>query len=83
MIFKLGLPAALQTGLFASIAMIIARIIARCEVHTDSSTKCWFSNRIYIMDDCRRFSTAISTFVGQNYGARKWDRIKEGYRKDY
>ncbi len=27
-IFKLGLPAALQTGLFACIAMIIARIIA-------------------------------------------------------
>ncbi len=27
------------------------------------------------------FSTAISAFVGQNYGAGKWDRIKEGYRK--
>ena len=27
------------------------------------------------------FSTAISAFIGQNYGAKKYDRIKEGYKK--
>ena len=27
------------------------------------------------------FSTALSAFVGQNYGAEEWDRIHEGYRK--
>ncbi|WP_242947321.1 MATE family efflux transporter, partial [Clostridium haemolyticum] len=26
------------------------------------------------------FQTAISTFVGQNYGAKKWDRIIDGYK---
>jgi len=25
------------------------------------------------------FSTALSTFVGQNFGAKKWDRIYKGY----
>ena len=81
MIFKLGLPAALQTGLFASIAMVIARIIAN-----------WGSTPIAVQNvgsqiesiswmTAGGFSTAISAFVGQNYGAGKWDRIKEGYRK--
>ncbi len=27
------------------------------------------------------FSTALSAFVGQNYGAKKIDRVKEGYKK--
>lgn len=26
------------------------------------------------------FASAITAFVGQNYGARQWDRIRRGYR---
>lgn len=71
----------MQTGLFASIAMVIARIIAN-----------WGSTPIAVQNvgsqiesiswmTAGGFSTAISAFVGQNYGAGKWDRINEGYRK--
>lgn len=31
------------------------------------------------MDDFRGFSTALAAFVGQNYGAKKWERIYRGY----
>ena len=80
-IFKLGLPAALQTGLFASIAMVIARIIANWgptpiavqNIGSQIESISWMT--------AGGFSTAISAFVGQNYGAGKWDRIKEGYGK--
>lgn len=80
-IFKLGLPTSLQTGLFALIAMVIAKIIAQWgptpiavqKVGTQIESISWMT--------AGGFSTAISAFVGQNYGAGKWDRIKEGYRK--
>ncbi|NMA67086.1 MAG: hypothetical protein GX957_12795 [Clostridiaceae bacterium] len=26
------------------------------------------------------FASAVTAFVGQNYGAQKWDRIRKGYR---
>lgn len=80
-IFKLGLPAALQSGLFASIAMVIAKIIAQWgptpiavqNVGSQIESISWMT--------AGGFSTAISVFVGQNYGAGKWDRIKRGYRQ--
>lgn len=29
---------------------------------------------------CGGFSSAVTAFTGQNYGARKWERIRKGYR---
>lgn len=80
-IFKLGLPAAVQQGIFSSIGMLLARIIAQWgptaiavqKVGTQIESISWMS--------AAGFSTAISAFMGQNYGAEKWDRIKKGYRK--
>lgn len=80
-IFKLGLPSALQSGLFASIAMIITRIISRWgpvaigvqNVGSQIESISWMT--------AGGFSTAISVFIGQNHGAGHWDRIKEGYRR--
>ncbi|NLJ78189.1 MAG: MATE family efflux transporter [Tissierellia bacterium] len=80
-IFKLGFPSALQTGLFASIAMIITRILSRWgpipigvqNVGSQIESISWMT--------AGGFSTAISVFIGQNHGAGHWDRIKKGYRK--
>ncbi|HHV38609.1 MAG TPA: MATE family efflux transporter [Tepidimicrobium sp.] len=80
-IFKLGFPSALQTGLFASIAMIITRILSRWgsvpigvqNVGSQIESISWLT--------AGGFSTAISVFIGQNHGAKHWDRIREGYRK--
>lgn len=78
-IVKLGLPVALQSGAFTLIAMVIARILAR-----------WGSTPIAVQSigaqiesiswmTAGGFQTALSAFVGQNYGAKKWDRIYKGY----
>ena len=33
------------------------------------------------MDDGRGFFSALTAFVGQNYGAGQYERVKEGYKK--
>lgn len=80
-IFKLGIPASVQQGLFASIAMVIARIIAQWGPIPVAVQKVGSQIESISWMTAGGFSTAISAFVGQNYGAKKLDRIKEGYRK--
>ncbi len=80
-IFKLGLPASVQTAIFASIAMVIAKIIAQWGPTPIAVQKVGSQIESISWMTAGGFSTAISAFVGQNYGAGKWDRIKEGYKK--
>ena len=78
---KLGFPAFLQTAMHSGIGMIIARIlsgwgpmaIAVQSIGSQIESISWMTTE--------GFSTAISAFVGQNYGARNYDRVKEGYYK--
>lgn len=78
-IVLLGLPPAVQNAFFASIAMVIARIIARWgplpvavqRVGSQIESISWMT--------AGGFQTAMSAFVGQNCGARQWGRVKKGY----
>lgn len=80
-IVKLGLPPSMQTGAHAVISMILTRIIARFgpipiavqSIGSQIESITWMT--------AEGFSAAISAFVGQNYGANKMDRVKEGYHK--
>lgn len=78
-IVRLGIPVSLQSGIFTIIAMIITRIMSR-----------WGSTPIAVQSvgaqiesiswmTAGGFQTALSAFVGQNYGAKKWERIYKGY----
>ncbi|MDF2880413.1 MAG: efflux family protein [Clostridiaceae bacterium] len=78
-IFKLGTPVALQNGLFCIFAMVIARIIASFGEIPIAVQKVGSQIEAISWMTAGGFSTAISAFVGQNYGARKWDRIYKGY----
>lgn len=78
-IVKFGLPVALQSGAFTLIAMAIARIlsnwgptpIAVQSVGSQIESISWMT--------AGGFQTALAAFVGQNFGAKKWDRIYKGY----
>ena len=80
-IVKVGAPFALQSGLFACIAMVITRIITKWgpepvavqQVGAQIEAISWMTSD--------GFLTALSAFIGQNYGANRLDRIKEGYKK--
>lgn len=78
-IFTLGTPVALQNGLFCIIAMVIARIISSFGEVPIAVQKVGSQIEAISWMTAGGFSTAISAFVGQNYGAKKWDRIYKGY----
>lgn len=79
-ILKIGLPAGIQSMLFTLFAMVIARIIADWGAVAIAVQKVGSQIESVSWMTASGFSTATSTFVGQNYGAGKYDRIKYGYR---
>jgi len=80
-ILKIGFPVAAQSMLFAVFGMVIARIISHWgpvpiavqRVGSQIEALSWMT--------ASGFATALGAFVGQNYGARKFDRIRAGYVK--
>lgn len=80
-IVKLGFPAFIQSGTHAFIAMILTRILAQwgsipvavSSIGGQIESVSWMT--------AEGFSTAISAFTGQNFGAKNYDRVKEGYYK--
>lgn len=78
-IIKLGTPPFLQVGLHSVISMILAKIIAGFgpmavavqSIGSQIESITWMTSE--------GFASAISAFTGQNYGAGKIKRIKEGY----
>ena len=78
-IVKLGLPVALQSGFFTTIAMVIARIIAQWGPIPIAVQKVGSQIEAISWMTAGGFQTAMSAFVGQHYGARKWNRVFRGY----
>ncbi|NLL00304.1 MAG: MATE family efflux transporter [Clostridiales bacterium] len=78
-ITKLGLPTALQSGLFSIIGMVLARIIAQWGPTPIAVQKVGSQIESISWMTAGGFQSAMSAFVGQNYGAQKWDRVKKGY----
>lgn len=78
-IFKLGLPVAIQSGLFTIFAMLLARIISKWGPVPIAVQKVGSQIEAISWMTAGGFSTALSTFVGQNYGAKKYNRIYKGY----
>lgn len=77
---KLGLPAGIQTALFTVFSILIAKIIAGWGEVPIAAQKVGCQIEAITWMTAGGFSTALSSFVGQNYGAGKFDRIKKGYK---
>ena len=78
-IFKLGLPAAAQSVLFTITAMVIARIVAVYGPLPIAAQKVGSQIESITWMTATGFSVAISAFVGQNYGAQAYDRVRRGF----
>lgn len=78
-IVKLGLPVAMQEGGFATFAMVLARIISQWGPVAIAVQKVGSQIEAISWMTSGGFSTALAAFVGQNYGAKKWERIYKGY----
>jgi len=76
---RVGVPVVVQSAAFTFFSMIIARLIAGWgpipiavqKVGSQIESLSWMT--------ASGFSTALSAFTGQNFGAGKWDRIYKGY----
>lgn len=73
-------PIALESLLFTTLAMVISRMInaygtevtAAMRIGSQVESLSWLIGG--------GFASAMTSFVGQNYGAKKWGRIRRGFR---
>lgn len=78
-IVKLGLPVAVQSAFFTGIAMVLARIIAQWGPLPIAVQKVGSQIESISWMTAGGFQSAMSAFIGQNYGAKKWERVSKGY----
>ncbi len=79
-LIKMGFPPALQSGLFTLISIIIARIIANYGPLPIAVQKVGSQIESITWMTALGIAVALGTFVGQNYGAKQYRRVVEGYR---
>ena len=80
-VIKLGVPLSLQFALIAVSCMALQKVVnsfGKVAVAAFTAT-----SRVeqIIHQPYQTLGAALSTFTGQNYGARKMDRVGSGYRK--
>ncbi|AOR23507.1 MATE family efflux transporter [Clostridium taeniosporum] len=78
-IIKLGFPMSLQRVLFTLINIILARIISEFGSDAIAAQKIGLQIESITYMVIGGLNGAISSFTGQNFGAKKYTRIKNGY----
>lgn len=76
-LFVLGTPVALQNGLFTIFSMVMGVIVASFGPVAIAVQKVGSQIESISWNSCEGFASALSSFVGQNYGANKIDRINK------
>lgn len=80
-IFKWSFPVSIESGAFTALAMVVtgmvsssfgASAVAVQRVGSQVESVSWLIGG--------GFSSAVAAFIGQNYGARKWARIRRGFK---
>ncbi|MCR5623945.1 MAG: MATE family efflux transporter [Lachnospiraceae bacterium] len=79
-IIKIGLPTALAGSMFSVSNMIVQSTINNMGIDTVAAWTAYGKVDVLWWMMNQAYSTSITTFVGQNYGARKPDRIRTGTR---
>ena len=79
MVLKRGFPASLQNSLFAFFSMNLARIAAEWGYLGVTAQSVGSQIEAISWNTAQGFSSALSAFVGQNYGAKMYGRIRNAY----
>lgn len=79
-IVKLGFPMSFQRILFTFVNIILAKITANFGSDAIAAQKIGSQIESVTYMVIGGLNGAIASFVGQNYGARKYDRINKGYK---
>ena len=76
-IMQIGLPAGIQTAVFAAANIVIQGAINSLGTTVIAASSAAFNIEIIAYNVMNSFSQACTTFVGQNFGANKIDRCKK------
>lgn len=76
-ILKIGLPAGVQSAVFAIANIVIQSAINSLGTIVIAASSAAFNIEIFAYDVLNSFSQACTTFVGQNYGAGNLKRCKK------
>ena len=80
-VMKLGIPLSLQFSLIAISCMALQKVVNSFGKTTMAAFAATSRIEQIIHQPYQTLGAALSTFTGQNYGAKKMDRVREGYRK--
>ncbi|MBQ1849433.1 MAG: MATE family efflux transporter [Lachnospiraceae bacterium] len=80
-VLKLGIPLSLQFSLIAISCMALQKVVNSFGKVTVAAFTATSRIEQIIHQPYQTLGAALSTFTGQNYGANKMDRVKEGYGK--
>lgn len=78
-IVRVGIPASIHHAAFSLISMIIARFVSQYGATAVAVQSLGAQIESITWMTAGGFSSALSTFVGQNFGAKKLERIRSGY----
>ncbi len=78
-IIKLGTPSCIFNAIFTMVGIAVAVIISQYGKEAIAAQKVGSQLESISWMTAGGFATAMSTFVGQNVGARKSDRVIDGY----
>lgn len=78
-ILKIGFPTSIQNMLFTSISMVIARMVAGYGDAAVAVQKVGSQIESISWMTADGFAAAVNSFIAQNHGAGKKDRIRSGY----
>lgn len=78
-VVRISLPATAQTLIFTAISMVIGKLVIEYGTDAIATQKIGIQIESITWVTIGGLQGAISAFVGQNFGAHKYDRINEGY----
>ncbi len=80
-ITRWSLPIAVESAAFTALAMVVTAMVSASYGETAVAVQrvgSQIESLSWLVGG--GFASAVTAFVGQNYGARKWQRIRQGYR---
>lgn len=79
-LLEIGFPSGIQNSMYSFSNMLVQSSLNILGVNTMAAWTAFSKIDGLFWMICGAFGIAVTTFVGQNYGARKWERIQKGTR---
>lgn len=78
-IFEIGAPSSIQSMAYCFISMVLTRFVSGFGPEAFAVSRVGGQIESISWNTAEGFGSAINSFCGQNYGAKKYDRIQKGY----